>query len=152
MSRVSITKAQVRRAVNGFVYVAKIGKHIKIGFSRDVAKRMKAFETSSAQVELLLAFPGDVGLEKRIHELLSEIKIRGEIFHSDWRISQFLHLVEGGGLDSGLQFLEETTPKRRQAKKEEDRGARVAAARQSRAEKDAYFALLVVDRKQRIGW
>jgi hypothetical protein len=134
------------------VYIVRIGKHIKIGFSRSVTQRMKAFETSSADVELLLAFDGDMALERRIHELLAEVKIRGELFQQDWRISSFIRHYELGGLEGSLRFLEETTPGKRDRRREEDRNARVKAARQNKAQKDAYFASLVADRKSRLGW
>lgn len=140
------------RAEAGSVYIARIGKHIKIGFSRDVAKRLKTFETSSTDVELLLTVPGDMRLEKLIHGLLSDLKIRNELFHHDWRISSFVSHVEREGIARGLHFLEETTPRRREETKREERDARTKAARLSKAEKDAYFASLVAERKQRIGW
>lgn len=153
MSRaITFTQAQVRRAEGGFVYVAQIGKHIKIGFSRDVAKRVKAFETSATSVEVLLAVPGDMRLEKLIHGLLSEIKIRNELFHQDWRITEFVRHVEQGGIAGGLRFLEETTATRLQQKKEEDCRARMEEARKSKVEKDTYFASLVAERKKCLGW
>jgi hypothetical protein len=149
---ITFTQAQVRRAEDGFVYVAQIGKHIKIGFSRDVAKRVKAFETSATSVEILLVVPGDIRLEKLIHGMLSEIRIRNELFHQDWRITEFVRHVEQNGIADGLRFLEETTAVRRQQKKEEDRGARMEEARRSKAEKDSYFASLVAQRKDGLGW
>jgi hypothetical protein len=91
-------------------------------------------------------------LEKLLHGLLAELKIRNELFHHDWRILQFAHHVELEGIARGLRFLEDTTPKRLQVRKEEDRIARIKAVRQSKAEKDAYFASLVASRKERIGW
>lgn len=133
------------------VYIVRIGKHIKIGFSRNVARRMKAFETSNADVELLHAFDGDIALERRLHGLLAEARIKGEIFHQDWRIGAFIRQHQDGGLEQALKYLEDTTPDQRKKRKEEDRASRVAAARLSKAEKDAYFASLVAERKARLG-
>ena len=136
----------------GFVYIAQIGKHIKIGFSRNVAKRLKAVETSATQVDLLFSVPGDMRLEKLIHNLLGEDKIRNELFHQSWRITSFIYRVEQEGIAAGLKFLESSTPKRREQAKQEAREQRIKIARQTKSEKDAYFASLVAGRKQRIGW
>lgn len=144
-----VTQADVARAV---VYFARIGKHVKIGFSTNLPARIKAFQTSAVDVELLLAIPGNRALEKGIHRLLDEIKIDREIFHDDWRIHQFIHNFEADGLERALSFLETSTPEARRRKRQEDRERRTIAARQTRAEKDAYFASLVEDRKRRLGW
>lgn len=134
------------------VYIVRIGKHIKIGFSRKLEKRLKAFETSSVDIELLLSIPGGRELESRLHELLDEVKISREIFHQDWRISSFVHYVEQHGLERALQFLKETTPAARSKKKVDDFARRVAEKQKTKAEKDAYFASLVAQRKERLGW
>lgn len=134
------------------VYLVKIGKHIKVGFSTNLDARLKSFQTTSVFVDLLLAIPGDRSLEKTLHRLLDEIKVARELFHDDWRIRQFIQHVEFGGLDRGLAFLQTTTPEARSRKKVEDRSRRTAEARKTKAEKDAYFASLVADRVKRLGW
>lgn len=54
------------------VYFARIGKHIKIGFSTDVEQRMRSFTTGTAQeISLLLTISGDHGVERRLHRLLA---------------------------------------------------------------------------------
>lgn len=134
------------------VYIVEIGKHIKIGFSTNLEKRLKAFLTSSPDVELLLAIPGDRALERTLHDKLAECRMARELFHRDSRILEFIHHFKYGGIERGLDYLDMTTPASRARQKAEDTARRVAVARQSRAEKDAYFASLVADRKTRLGW
>ena len=144
--------ARAIKAVEPVVYFAEIGDRIKIGFSTNVANRMKTFRTSSTNVELLLVIPGDRALEARFRCLFAEQRIEREIFRRDPRILDFISHVEYGGLDRGLRYLEATTPQRRKQAKQEARAERERVARQTKAEKDAYFASLVAGRKERVGW
>lgn len=139
-------------AAGSVVYFVEIGRNIKIGVTRNLGSRLKAFETSADAVRLLLAIPGDRTLEKRIHGLFSEERIARELFRRDYRLFSFIDNVEYGGLARGLEFLEATTPEARSRKKMDDRQKKAAEARRSKSEKDAYFAGLVADRKQRLGW
>lgn len=134
------------------VYFVQIGKHIKIGFSTNLEKRLKSFLTTVSHVEVIAAIPGDRALEKLLHEKLAEIRVERELFQPDYRISSFIRYHETEGLEFALKFLDECSPAARAKKKEEDRGRRVAEARRSRAEKDAHFASLVAERKNRLGW
>lgn len=134
------------------VYFVKIGKHIKIGFTTKLKQRLKTFETSSVDVELLLAIPGSRALEKSLHEKLADSQATRELFHRDGSISTFISIYGYAGLAAALQYLDDTTPAALARRRAEEREKRVAVARQSRAEKDAYFASLVVDRKNRLGW
>lgn len=134
------------------VYFVEIGKHIKIGFTTNLNQRLKAFLTSSPDVDLLLAIPGDRALERKLHEKLEECRLAREMFRRDHRILQFIHHFEYGGIERAMQYLDMSTPAARAQQKVDDRTERVAVARQSRAEKDAYFALLVAERKNRLGW
>lgn len=145
-----ITQADVAR--ESVVYFVRIGRHVKIGMSRNIAGRLKAFQTSAADVELLLTVPGGRELEQKFHELLSDVRIAREIFQPDSRIHGFIDHFSYGGLERGLRYLEEMTPHYLKKAKEEARKERVRVARQSRAEKDAYFASLVEARKAKLGW
>jgi hypothetical protein len=133
------------------VYFAEIGKHIKIGFTTNLKQRLKSFLTSSPYVDLLLAIPGDRSLERTLHDLLADSRIERELFHRH-RVLDFIDHYNYGGIERGLSYLRATTPAACARAKTEDRAKRVAAARQSRAEKDAYFASLVSERKNRLGW
>jgi len=134
------------------VYIVQIGPHLKIGFSRNMASRLKQFATSAVTVETLLVVPGDRPLERQLQGLLSEARITRELFRHYWRIYDFIDVVKRDGLDRGLQFLSETTPRRRVERRQDERRARESRARQSKAALDAHFAGLVADRKRRLGW
>jgi hypothetical protein len=134
------------------VYFVQIGKHIKIGVSTDLRRRIKSFENSCPEVYLLLSLPGDRALEQKLHDLLAESRVVREMFRPDRRVLEFITHYEYGGLDRGLRFLSLTTPAARSRKKAEDRERRLETIRRSKAEKDAYFAELVAARKKRLGW
>jgi hypothetical protein len=148
-----VTQADVaREQPQSVVYFVEIGKHIKIGFTTNLKQRLKSFRTSSPDVDLLLAIPGNRDLERTLHEKLSDCRIERELFRQEYRVTEFITNFNYGGLERGLRFLEVTDPTTRARRKAEDHSRRVAAARQSRAEKDAYFASIVADRKNRLGW
>jgi len=151
MSRTAarFTQADVARSI---VYFVAIGKHIKIGVTTNLDKRLKAFLTSATQVEVLLTIPGDRALEQSLHEKLAECRIERELFHREWRVLQFIHWCQHGSLEQAMEFLDRSDPAARARQKAEDHTRRVAEKRKTKAEKDAYFASLVAERKSRIGW
>lgn len=54
---------------------------VKIGSSKNVLKRLKALQTSSAfELKILHVFLGWGGLEKKLHSLLSDFRLKGEWF------------------------------------------------------------------------
>lgn len=134
------------------VYFVEIGQHIKIGFTSNLKQRLRTFLTSSPDVSLLLAIPGDRSLEQLLHQKLVDCRIEREIFRREHRVLGFISHFEYGGIDRGLQFLDATSPVSRAKQKAKDHETRVVIARKVRAEKDAYFASLVAERKQRLGW
>lgn len=147
------TQADVAREMSrSVVYFIRIGKEIKIGVTTNLERRMKEFLTSTSDIKLLIAVPGDRFLERKLHELLAEAHITRELFIPDYRVMGFIDHFEYGGLPRALEFLEATTPAARARRKQEDFRRRVASVRQTKAEKDAYFASLVAERKRRLGW
>lgn len=69
----------------GWVYFIRGGQHIKIGWSPDPEKRLKALATGNAHPLTVLAkFPGSVRDEKLLHRLLKPYRVRadGEWFHA----------------------------------------------------------------------
>jgi hypothetical protein len=147
------TQADVARAQSqSVVYFVEIGKHIKIGFTTNLKQRLKSFLTSSPDVRLLLAIPGDRSLERTLHDKLAECRVARELFGQEYRVLEFIAHFEYGGIERGLRFLEATSPAARAQRKAEEHAKRVGVARQSRAERDAYFASLVEERKNQLGW
>jgi hypothetical protein len=66
--------------MTGHVYFAKAGDRIKIGFSTNVEKRLRALGTGSPQaIQLLGVMPGSKRLERTIHE---DLKAHRQ--HREW--------------------------------------------------------------------
>ena len=152
MSRTAARFTQADVAPPSLVYFVRIGKHIKIGYTTNLAKRLKAFENSAYDIEVLAAIPGDRALERSLHVWLSEYRIQRELFRREWRVTGFIDSFNLFGFERAMQYLKETSPHALARRKEEDHVNRVIEARKTKAEKDAYFASLVADRKRRIGW
>jgi hypothetical protein len=155
MSRVaaSITQADVvADAPQSVVYFVRIGKNVKIGVTTNLKRRMKAMQTYASDIKLLIEMPGDRSLEQKLHDLLAESRVARELFHQDYRVISFIDQFQYNGLERAIEFLEATTPAALKKAKEENFQKRVAAARQSKAEKDAYFASLVAERQRKLGW
>jgi hypothetical protein len=131
----------------------QIGKHIKIGFSTNVRHRLKSLATSNCHdIRLLATIPGGRELEQRFHQCFHAHRIRGEFFRYEGRLFSFLEFVGQGKLPVAWQHLEDTSPERIERRYEEQRQRRIAERRKTKAEEDAYYARLVTERKQRLGW
>lgn len=64
-----------------FVYIIRGGDSLyKIGFSSNLENRMLAIKSSNPMAEMVMVFVGGARLEKRIHTLLFEHRVRGEWF------------------------------------------------------------------------
>lgn len=64
-----------------YVYFIKHGDAVKIGFARDVKKRVGEIQVGCSQkVELLGVCRGSMKTEKRFHQRLASDRIRGEWF------------------------------------------------------------------------
>ena len=136
------------------VYFVKIGKHIKIGVTRKLRRRLSAFLNSAPNVRLMLTIPDLYGgLEREMHELFAHLRIVREMFQDDGTISEFISVVKFAGLATACNGVRKPASQdevlRRRAV---DRQARLAAAKERKMEKDAYFASLVADRRKRLGW
>lgn len=57
-------EAETRTQTPGWIYYVRIGDRIKIGYSADVKRRLRAYPPDS---ELLAVHPGTPGLEAQIH-------------------------------------------------------------------------------------
>jgi hypothetical protein len=74
-----IRPQQASKNEPGWVYYIRMGELIKIGYSIDVAQRMRAYPPTA---ELLAAHPGTELLEKQIHQKFKVHLARGrEWFH-----------------------------------------------------------------------
>lgn len=88
---------RVRRGRNGFVYFAEsVNGMVKIGWSRDVARRCRALQSMQGQsVTIVVAAPGTTADEREMHATFSEYRQLGEWF------------VRGERLDAAIKTLSE---------------------------------------------
>jgi HTH-type transcriptional regulator/antitoxin HipB len=67
-------------------------KAIKIGFARDVTKRLRSLQTSHASQPIVLGtMPGGRGKEQLLHKKFERLKTVGEWFRPD---AQLLHFIK----------------------------------------------------------
>jgi hypothetical protein len=90
------------------VYFIRIGKFIKIGFTTNLAGRLKSFRTGTAEsITVLLTIPGGRDLERRLHKLFHADRITGtEFFHDQWDICNFIDLTKQKSLDAAFEYIE----------------------------------------------
>lgn len=80
-----------KKIAKGWVYFIKAGDFIKIGFALDVATRVKALQTGSAEtLQLLWQCPGDQKEEANWHAKFHEQHKRGEWFRYEGQLKEFL--------------------------------------------------------------
>ncbi len=73
------------------VYFIRSGSRIKIGASRNVAKRMAALQTASAnRLQLLGTCPGGKAMEFEFHKQWHGQKLEGEWFRSSPELLRFI--------------------------------------------------------------
>lgn len=63
----------------GTVYIVQMGSRIKIGFTRNLAQRVKDLHAE----KILAAFPGTTNDERALHERFAEFRTIGEWFVAD---------------------------------------------------------------------
>ena len=57
--------------------------YLKIGYTQNLEERLKAYNTHSAEFELVNSMEGGPELESFAHKLLAEYNIKGEWFKED---------------------------------------------------------------------
>jgi len=71
------------QVISGYIYFIQMGEigPIKIGFTKDVKKRLFFLQTATPySLRLLCVFPGNEEMEREIHTCLGDIRLRGEWF------------------------------------------------------------------------
>jgi hypothetical protein len=69
--------------ITGYVYFIQIDRigPIKIGFTKDLGKRLMGLQVSSPYpLRILCLFPGNENMEKEIHDSYREMRMEGEWF------------------------------------------------------------------------
>lgn len=68
------------KAGEGFIYVAIVGEYIKIGFSLNPERRVRALGDPGEPARLLGFFPGTWAQEKALHRMLNGHPSRNEVY------------------------------------------------------------------------
>lgn len=68
--------------------------HLKIGYSKEVDKRIKNFETSHVNVELISTRIGSVAHEAFIHRICNKYKIKNELFEDKQEVIDLFNNYE----------------------------------------------------------
>jgi len=65
---------------------------VKIGYTTNLRDRVRAFQTAAAdRVMVLLTIPGDLTLERLLHERFAHCRIQGEWFNPAPDLTYFIH-------------------------------------------------------------
>ena len=82
--------------MSGFVYFVTDGEAVKIGFSGAPDGRVADLQISTPrELKPLAKFPGTMADEQAVHALFQDLRIRGEWFRPDQRITDFIARLEG---------------------------------------------------------
>lgn len=102
-------KAPTPTAEPGWVYYIRVGDTIKIGFSKDVAQRMRTYPPNA---ELLAAHPGTLDLEKQVQRKFAADLSRGrEWFTQSEELMEHIAQVAERFGDPSHMAYEFTRPK-----------------------------------------
>lgn len=64
------------------LYLVKSGKYVKIGYAKDVSKRMKAYSCTNPDYQLLDTSEGNLKMETFLHKILKPYQYRTEWFYN----------------------------------------------------------------------
>ena len=65
----------------GNIYFIRCQKYVKIGYAKDVSKRLSELQVGCPfELQIMSVIPGTPALERRFHEVLRDFHIRGEWF------------------------------------------------------------------------
>jgi Meiotically up-regulated gene 113 len=71
-------------ACRSVVYFIKVGDAIKIGFTKNLVRRIQDLRSASVEeIILLAALPGGQELERYLHDLFADAKINSEFYSTD---------------------------------------------------------------------
>jgi hypothetical protein len=88
------------------IYFIECAGRIKIGYTKDVADRIKGLSTGSAHdLRLLCSFEGSVDFERAIHRRLKTRRLRGEWFEDCTEVRELMDLLRSHG-PSAIGFSE----------------------------------------------
>lgn len=65
----------------GFIYLIQADDKLKVGFTRNVPKRIKELQRWAGEIHLVKSIKGTIYLEKKFHKFLQS---QGEYFGDEW--------------------------------------------------------------------
>jgi hypothetical protein len=94
------------------IYVVKSGTYFKVGYSKDIKKRMQGYLTHTPDAELILyTDEGDTLLEKHIHKSLTKYHHKNEWFNIfegyEAYISEIISTFEIGSFKDLVKDIQE---------------------------------------------
>jgi len=106
--------------IDGHVYflLSKMSSSVKVGFSTNVPRRVRALQTASAEsLDLIGAMPGSMRTEKLIHASLCDFSIGGEWFAYCTPVQQFVETcINSGDMTKAIVAMD--VMRRREMRKE----------------------------------
>jgi hypothetical protein len=85
---------------SGYVYAIGTGRHVKIGWAKDLDKRLAALQTSSPKrMQLLGSIVGFRCDERRVQQRFARYHVRGEWYRDAAAIRDFFAALPAGGRD-----------------------------------------------------
>jgi hypothetical protein len=128
--------------MKGNVYFALCGNLVKIGFARDVGKRLVELQCGNPKPITIVAVIPDVlpSVERHLHREFAESRVRGEWFHYT-DLKRLIGSVQGGAqpkTPQAIRYAAEFAPKRERIPPPAGMGAACGEVRKS--VKDGTFA------------
>lgn len=80
--------------MKGIVYLIRSGDNYKIGFSKNINNRIKAYKTHNPEFELIKVYEGGRDLEKDLHYGLRPFRIKGTEWFNSCSIISIPEFVE----------------------------------------------------------
>lgn len=88
-----IDEGKATRSKPGFVYIIQFSDRVKIGFTEDLARRLKELPHD----RVLAVTPGSLTTEKQFHRRFEHLRIRGEWFQAAPDLLNFAHTLPSMG-------------------------------------------------------
>jgi len=96
----------VSGVATGYIYFVRCQHYVKIGYAKDVEKRLAGLQTGNPyKLEVVATVPGTPSLERAFHKALRRKYVRGEWFELDSEVQQLIaQILVGAEAKSFLQI------------------------------------------------
>lgn len=98
------TKRKVNKCHEGYVYILKCDNHYKVGFSKDVQRRIKQLDTRPFELKLVKQYysTNAYDIEQAAHKQLERYKVANEWYNVD--INYIISAIERGARALGCDI------------------------------------------------